>query len=81
MRGVETVLFLVIVAALVATFANRLRVPAPSLLVLAGLGHILLTVGLVLLFITLGKRIPAKAKPAAESDPAPPADAVAPAAS
>ncbi|WP_107462754.1 DUF2871 family protein [Streptomyces sp. 2231.1] len=25
----------------------------------AGLGHILLTVGLVLLFITLGKRIPA----------------------
>ncbi|KAA2265090.1 DUF2871 domain-containing protein [Solihabitans fulvus] len=29
---------------------------------IAGLGHILLTVGLVLLFITLGKRIPAKAK-------------------
>lgn len=27
---------------------------------IAGLGHIILTVGLVLLFITLGKRIPAK---------------------
>ncbi|GLY43322.1 Na+/H+ antiporter [Amycolatopsis sp. NBRC 101858] len=36
MRGVETVLFLVIVATVVATFANRLRVPAPSLLVVAG---------------------------------------------
>ncbi|MFI6323349.1 DUF2871 domain-containing protein [Nonomuraea sp. NPDC050556] len=27
---------------------------------LAGLGHIILTVGLILLFVTLGKRIPAK---------------------
>jgi len=36
MRGVETVLFLVVVATVVATFANRLRVPAPSLLVVAG---------------------------------------------
>ncbi|NUW33902.1 DUF2871 domain-containing protein [Nonomuraea sp. SMC257] len=29
----------------------------------AGLGHVLLTVGLVLLFITLGKVVPAKARP------------------
>ena len=36
MRGVETVLFLVIVATVVATFARRLRVPAPSLLVVVG---------------------------------------------
>lgn len=36
MRTVETVLFLVIVATIVATFARRLRVPAPSLLVVAG---------------------------------------------
>lgn len=36
MRTVETVLFLVIVATVVATFARRLRVPAPSLLVVAG---------------------------------------------
>jgi monovalent cation/hydrogen antiporter len=36
MRGVETVLFLVVVATMVATFARRLRVPAPSLLVVAG---------------------------------------------
>src|ERR1043165_3173021 len=36
MRGVETVLFLVVVATVVATFARRLRVPAPSLLVVAG---------------------------------------------
>lgn len=36
MRSVETVLFLVIVATVVATFARRLRVPAPSLLVIAG---------------------------------------------
>ncbi|HET9253986.1 MAG TPA: cation:proton antiporter, partial [Pseudonocardiaceae bacterium] len=36
MRGVETVLFLVILATVVATFARRLRVPAPSLLVIAG---------------------------------------------
>ncbi|MGB8201517.1 MAG: cation:proton antiporter, partial [Pseudonocardiaceae bacterium] len=34
--SVETVLFLVIVATVVATFARRLRVPAPSLLVIAG---------------------------------------------
>ncbi|WP_406637663.1 Na+/H+ antiporter [Amycolatopsis sp. WGS_07] len=36
MRGVETVLFLVVIATVVATFANRLRLPAPSLLVLVG---------------------------------------------
>jgi Na+/H+ antiporter len=36
MRSVETVLFLVILATVVATFARRLRVPAPSLLVIAG---------------------------------------------
>lgn len=36
-RSVETVLFLVVVATLVAAFANRLRLPAPSLLVVAGL--------------------------------------------
>lgn len=41
-RGVETVLFLVILATVVATFARRLRVPAPSLLVLAGVGVALL---------------------------------------
>jgi Na+/H+ antiporter len=35
-RGVETVLFLVVVATVVATFAKRLSVPAPSLLVVAG---------------------------------------------
>ncbi len=37
MRTVETVLFLVVVATIVATFARRLRVPAPSLLVVAGI--------------------------------------------
>jgi CPA1 family monovalent cation:H+ antiporter len=37
MRSVETVMFLVVVATLVATFARRLAVPAPSLLVVAGL--------------------------------------------
>ena len=37
MRSVETVLFLVVVAAVVAAFARRLAVPAPSLLVVAGL--------------------------------------------
>jgi monovalent cation/hydrogen antiporter len=37
MRTVETVLFLVVVATIVATFARRLRIPAPSLLVVAGL--------------------------------------------
>lgn len=36
MRTVETILFLVVVATVVATFARRLRVPAPSLLVVAG---------------------------------------------
>jgi CPA1 family monovalent cation:H+ antiporter len=36
MRGIETVLFLVIVATVVAAFARRLRIPAPSLLVVAG---------------------------------------------
>lgn len=36
----------------------------------AGLGHILLTVGLVLLFITLGKRIPAKSASAGDQVPA-----------
>jgi Na+/H+ antiporter len=36
-RSVETVLFLVVLATVVATFAHRLRVPAPSLLVVAGL--------------------------------------------
>ncbi|HEX3787471.1 MAG TPA: Na+/H+ antiporter [Pseudonocardiaceae bacterium] len=36
MRSVETVLFLVVVATVVATFARRIRVPAPSLLVVAG---------------------------------------------
>ncbi|MBO0809049.1 MAG: Na+/H+ antiporter, partial [Actinobacteria bacterium] len=37
MRGVETVLFLVVLGTVVAAFAGRLRVPAPSLLVIAGL--------------------------------------------
>ena len=37
MRSVETVLFLVILATVVAAFARRLAVPAPSLLVVAGL--------------------------------------------
>lgn len=36
MHNVEAVLFLVVLATVVATFARRLRVPAPSLLVLAG---------------------------------------------
>ena len=36
-RGVETVVVLVAVATVVAAFAGRLRVPAPSLLVVAGL--------------------------------------------
>jgi Na+/H+ antiporter len=36
MRSVETVLFLVVLATVVAAFAGRLRVPAPSLLVVAG---------------------------------------------
>lgn len=37
MRAVATVLFLVVLATAVATFARRWRIPAPSLLVLAGL--------------------------------------------
>ena len=37
MRGIETVLFLVVLGTVVAAFAGRLRVPAPSLLVIAGL--------------------------------------------
>jgi monovalent cation/hydrogen antiporter len=37
MRGVETILFLVTLGTVVAAFASQLRVPAPSLLVLAGL--------------------------------------------
>jgi CPA1 family monovalent cation:H+ antiporter len=37
MRTVEIVLFLVVLATLVASFAHRLGVPAPSLLVIAGL--------------------------------------------
>jgi CPA1 family monovalent cation:H+ antiporter len=36
MRSVETVLALVVLATVVAAFAGRLRVPAPSLLVVAG---------------------------------------------
>ncbi|MDH6136636.1 Na+/H+ antiporter [Kitasatospora sp. MAA4] len=38
MRAVGIVLFLVVLATAVATFARRWRIPAPSLLVLAGLG-------------------------------------------
>src|SRR6266699_5865616 len=37
MRSVETVLFLVVLGTVVAAFAGRLRFPAPSLLVIAGL--------------------------------------------
>ena len=37
MHGVETILFLVALGTVVAAFAGRLRVPAPSLLVIAGL--------------------------------------------
>ena len=37
MHGVETILFLVVLGTVVAAFAGRLRVPAPSLLVVAGL--------------------------------------------
>lgn len=36
MGSIETVLFLIVLATVVATFARRLRVPAPSLLVIAG---------------------------------------------
>ncbi|WP_329562179.1 Na+/H+ antiporter [Kitasatospora sp. NBC_01266] len=60
MRAVGVVLFLVVLATAVATFARRWRVPAPSLLVLAGLGVALIpgvpalhvppqTIGLVVL--------------------------------
>ena len=40
-RGVETILFLVVLGTVVAAFASRLRVPAPALLVIAGVvaGH------------------------------------------
>ena len=37
MRGVETILFLVVLGTVVAAFAGRLSIPAPSLLVIAGL--------------------------------------------
>lgn len=37
MRGAEIILFLVVLGTVVAAFAGRLRVPAPSLLVIAGL--------------------------------------------
>ena len=37
MRDVEAILFLVVLGTVVAAFAGRLRVPAPSLLVIAGL--------------------------------------------
>ncbi|HEU5417697.1 MAG TPA: Na+/H+ antiporter [Streptosporangiaceae bacterium] len=37
MRGIEVILFLVVLGTVVAAFAGRLRVPAPSLLVIAGL--------------------------------------------
>ena len=37
MHGVEAILFLVVLGTVVAAFADRLRVPAPSLLVIAGL--------------------------------------------
>ncbi|HEY1002079.1 MAG TPA: Na+/H+ antiporter, partial [Streptosporangiaceae bacterium] len=37
MRAVETILFLVVLGTVVAAFAGRLRIPAPSLLVIAGL--------------------------------------------
>ncbi|MFE3169624.1 Na+/H+ antiporter [Streptomyces sp. NPDC059224] len=42
MRGVATVLALVVLATVVATFARRWRIPAPSLLVVAGLAVALL---------------------------------------
>jgi len=41
-RGVETILFLVVLGTVVAAFAGRLRVPAPSPLVIAGLAVALL---------------------------------------
>jgi cbb3-type cytochrome oxidase subunit 1 len=45
------------------------RPSSEAIAMVAGLGHIVLTVGLILLFATVGKRIPAKPKP--DSDPAP----------
>ena len=36
MRAIETILFLVVLGTVVAAFAGRLRIPAPSLLVIAG---------------------------------------------
>ena len=42
MRAVEIVLFLVVLATIVATFARRISVPAPSLLVVAGIAVALL---------------------------------------
>jgi monovalent cation/hydrogen antiporter len=35
-RGVETILFLVVLGTVVAAFAGRLSIPAPSLLVMPG---------------------------------------------
>ncbi|MEU6779618.1 DUF2871 family protein [Nonomuraea angiospora] len=43
------------------------RPSGEAIALISGLGHVLLTVGLILLFVTLGKRIPAK--PAPSSDP------------
>lgn len=37
MHGIETILFLVVLGTVVAAFAGQLRVPAPALLVIAGL--------------------------------------------
>lgn len=37
MRCIETVLLLVVLGTVVAAFAGKLRIPAPSLLVIAGL--------------------------------------------
>jgi hypothetical protein len=39
-RNVEVVLFPVVLGTVVAAFAGRLRIPAPSLLVIAGLGRL-----------------------------------------
>ncbi|MCO6007918.1 DUF2871 domain-containing protein [Actinoallomurus purpureus] len=41
-----------------------------AIAMVAGLGHILLTVGLILFFVTLGKRIPARREVADQSTPA-----------
>ncbi|AQZ62566.1 unnamed protein product [[Actinomadura] parvosata subsp. kistnae] len=37
-----------------------------AIAIVSGLGHVLLTVGLILLFVTLGKRIPARSASAGE---------------